>query len=74
MRREQRLQASALGLLALLIPVGVAMVSLTGVMNPDLLNRVSLPFGTLDALAAAFGWGRLLAAGLLAIPVVAARA
>ena len=73
MVREQRLSAATIGLLALVVPTSVAGVAVAAVANPHLLSLVSFDFTTLNALATALGWARLLAAALLAIPVAGAR-
>ena len=71
--RDQRLTAATIGMLALAVPTAVAGVALAGVANPHLLSRVPFDLTTLNALATALGWARLLAAALLAIPVASAR-
>jgi hypothetical protein len=71
-RREQRLTAATVGLLALAAPVAVAAIAFVCVASPSLLSRISFNFGTLNMLATGLTSIRFAAAALLAIPVMRA--
>lgn len=72
MRREQRLTAATIAVLAVVTPLAVAAVALAGVASPALLGRISFNFATLNLLTSGLMWVRLLATALLAIPVMRA--
>ena len=73
MRRENRLPAATIGVAALLMPLGAVALALIGAVDSEVVSRISFPFETLSAVTATLGWVRLLATGLLAIPVIAAK-